>query len=325
MLMTLTWEPWRNENRIKQAELSKPSMKQGESGQPVHLLQAALVLNNFDIPLHGIVQGVNGGRQNNFFGPQTANAVRECERRFNLTQDVGIAGREVIGKLDFESALNFQVHTGQFGAALARADVPLAVGKVASSLLGLNFLRGGALPSTATPLVEEALRVHFRLLPPTGGPPDGIRRPRTNQDLDLIIRTFTRLAGVLNASATSFVDGIPVNGIKTPAESNTNSSIVLFGPFFRSFSEGLGAAIGPHSRAAILIHEGVHAIDDSGPPGLGRSGELAVHISEFQPAYDAQPADLSLFNPSSYASFAAHIALGRDPFPRFGLGAAQAQ
>ena len=322
--MTLTWDPWKDQGRIRQAEVSKPSMRQGESGQPVHLLQAALVLNNFDIPLHGIVPGVNGGNQNNFFGPQTANAVRECERRFNLTQDVGIAGAQVITKLDFESALNFNVHAGHFGAALARQDVSLAVSKVGSGLLGLSFLRGNALPEPALTLVEDALRVHFRLLPP-GGTGDGVRRARTTQDLDLIIRTFTRLTAVLNGSAASFIDGIPVNGIKTPAESNTNSSIVLFGPFFRDFTEGLGNEIGPNSRAAILIHEGVHSIDDSGPPGLGRSGQRNVHISEFQPAYNNQPADLSLFNPSSYASFAAHVALGRDPVPRFGLGAAQAQ
>jgi peptidoglycan hydrolase-like protein with peptidoglycan-binding domain len=299
-------------------------MRQGESGQPVHLLQAALILNNFDVPLHGIVPGVNNGRQNNFFGQQTAGAVRACEQRFNLTQDVGVAGAQVISRLDFESALNFTVHADHFGAALARQDVSLAVGKVASSLLGLNFLRAGALPPTATPLFEEALRVHFRLLPP-GGTPDGVRRERTTQDLDQIIRTSTRLAVVLNTSATSFIDGIPVNGIKTAAESNTNSSIVLFGPFYRDFSEGLGDAIGPNSRAAIVIHEGTHAVDDSAPPGFGRSGDADVHISEFQSAYNAQPANLSLLNPSSYASFAAHIALGRDPFPRFGLGDARAQ
>lgn len=322
--MTLTWEPWRDQNRIRQAEVSKPSMKQGESGQPVHLLQAALILNNFDVPLHGIVFGVNNNRQNNFFGPQTANAVRECEQRFNLTRDAGVAGAQVIGKLDFESALNFSVHAGQFGAALARSDASLAVGKVASSLLGLNFLKAGALPAPAVTLFEDALRVHFRLLPP-GGAGDGIRRPRTDADLDRIIRTYTRLAGVINTAATSFVDGIPVNGIKTPAESNTNSGIVLFGPFYRSFSEGLGAAIGPHSRAAIVIHEGVHAVDDSAPPGFGRSGDRDVHISEFQAAYNAQPAAQSLLNPSSYASFAAHVSLGRDPFPRFGLGDARAQ
>jgi hypothetical protein len=65
-----------------------------------------------------------------------------------------------------------------------------------------------------------------------------------------------------------------------------------------------------------VIHESVHVFD-------GISGQPNVHISEFLPAYDAQSADLSIHNPSSYAGFAAHIHKGSDPSPRFGLGDAQ--
>jgi hypothetical protein len=233
-----------------------------------------------------------------------------------------VAGAEVISKLDSESALNYIVHAGHFGAGLARNDVPLAISKITSSLLGLTFLRAGAgLPPTLVSLIENALNVHFRLLPP-GAAAAGPRRARTTTDLDRIIQTFTALAEVLNAGATSFRDGIPVNGIKTPAEADTGSFSVLFGPFYRDFDDGLGAAIGPNSRAAIVIHEGTHAVDTSAPLGqLGRSGQADVHISEFDPAYDQQTADRSLLNPSSYAGFAAHIANNGDPVPRFGLGA----
>lgn len=323
--MTLTWEPWKDQLRIQQAERNSPSIHQGESGQPVHLLQASLILNNFDIPRHGINRGVNNNQQDNVYGGQTAAAVRACEKRFNLpTRDTGVAGAEVVSKLDFESALNYTVHAGHFGAALARTDVPLAISKISSSLLGLTFLRARpqALPASLVSLLEDALNVHFRLLPP-GSATNGPRRARTTADLDRIINTFTALAGVLNSSGTSFRDGIPVNGIKTAAEADTGSFSVLFGPFYRDFDEGLGPMIGPHSRAAIVIHEGTHAVDTSAPLGqLGRSGQPDVHISEFEgPAYDNQPADASVLNPSSYASFAAHIANNGDPNPRFGLGA----
>ena len=164
------------------------------------------------------------------------------------------------------------------------------------------------------PLVDDALSVHFRLLPP-GSTSDGIWRARVPADLDRIIKTFTDLASVLNSGATTFEDGIPVNGVKTAAESNTGSRVVRFGPFYRDFDAPFGALIGPHSRAAIVIHEGTHSVDTT-----GRSGDRDVHISEFDPRYDRQTADRSVLNPSSYAGFAAHIANNGDPTPRFGLG-----
>lgn len=315
--MTLTWILWRDDARIQRAEISKPSFKPGESGQPVHLLQAALVLNGFDIPRHGIVPPSTV--QNNNYGPGTQAAVRAAEIRFGLTRDAGIAGREVVSRLDRESNTFFSVNAGQFGAALARTDVGLAVGKVASALLALNFLRSGVLPPNVVPMVENALLTHFRLLAP-GAAATGNRRVRTTADLDLIIRTYTALGGVLNSAATTFEDGIPVNGVKTLAESNTGSNLIRFGPFYFSTSApsppALGTPTGPHSRAAILLHEGTHAVDQ-----LGRSGDLDVHISEFDPAYAVQSTDRSLLNPSSYASFAAHVSNNGDPAPRFGLGA----
>jgi len=291
-------------------------MKSGEKGQPVHLLQAALILNGFDVPHHGI-SGDPPVQNSNYLG-ETQTAVRQCEARFDLSRDTGIAGQEVVQRLDQESDGFYARNAGHFGAALARTDVPTAVGKIVQSLLVLNLLRAGGLPSSVAPLVDDALRVHFRLLPP-GAAGDGIRRARTTADLDRIITTFTDLAAVLNGSAATFEDGIPVNGIKTPAESNTGSRLVRFGPFFRDFDAPFGTRIGPQSRAAILIHEGTHSVDRT-----GRSAARDVHISEFEPAYDTQTADRSVLNPSSYASFAAHIANNGDPSPRFGLGAARA-
>jgi peptidoglycan hydrolase-like protein with peptidoglycan-binding domain len=314
--MVLAWTEWRNDQRIQRAENSNPSMKPGEAGQPVHLLQAALILNGFDVALHGITRHSDGVfRQNNNYGQQTAAAVRACEQRFGLTIDGGVAGREVISRLDRETNTFYLTNAGQFGATLARSDAPLAVGKIASALFALNLLRAGGLPATVAPLVDNALQTHFRLLPP-GAAGDGIRRARTLADLNAIIATFTALGGVLNGGATTFEDGIPVNGVKTAAESNTGSRLIRFGPFFRNFDGPLGNLIGPHSRAAILLHEGTHAVDPT-----GASGRQEIHISEFEPAYNTQTADRSILNPSSYAGFAAHIANGSDPNPRFGLGA----
>ncbi len=97
-----------------------------------------------------------------------------------------------------------------------------------------------------------------------------------------------------------------------------DSGTIIFGRTFKNFSNAEGQLIGPNSRAAILIHEGFHAVDAAQKSG----DDVNIHISEFDPKYDTQSADNSLFNPSSYASFAAHVfPPGKDPNPRFGLGA----
>lgn len=311
--MALSWVPWQNDPQVQRAENSSPSMKPGTSGQHVHLLQAALILQGFDVPHHGITG--NPPRQNNNYMSETQAAVRACETRFGLTLDSGIAGREVVQRLDLENTLLYTTRAGQFGAALARTDVSLAISKVTSALLALTFIN----VSTITTLVNDALRAHFRLLPP-GTTGDGIRRARTQGDIDRIMQTYQALSQVFASNGTSFLDGIPVNGVKIAAEANTNSRQILFGPAFRSFTVGTndltGGLIGPNSRAAILIHEGMHSVDAS-----GTSGNPPIHISEFNTAqYDSQPANLALFNPSSYAGFAAHIANNGDPNPRFGLG-----
>ena len=320
--MALSWVVWRDNERIQRAENNSPSMKPGESGLPVHLLQAALILNGFDVPHHGV--SGNPPVQNANYLSETQAAVRQCEARFGLSRDTGIAGKEVIQRLDQETNNFYSAHDGHFGAALARGDAGRAVGKIVSALLALGFLKANALPAPTSTLVDDALRVHFRLLPP-GSPVDGPRRPRTTADIDRIINTFTLISGVLNSSAASFQDGIPFNGAKTAAESNTGSRRILFGPAFRDFTvtpvDLTGGRIGPESRVAILIHEGMHSIDNSNTSG----NDATTHFSEFEPRYNTQPADRSLFNPSSYASFAAHIVNNGDPSPRFGLGSPAAR
>lgn len=313
--MALSWVVWRDNKRIQQAEQNSPSMKSGEKGEAVHLLQAALILNEIDVPHHGVTNGV---RNDNYL-QETQSAVREAEKKFGLSiQDQGIAGKQVIGALDRECNKFYASHAGHFGSDLAVKDAPRAQLKVQSALNGLLALRAQmtALPGTPSPfaVVNEALSVHFRLIAP-GVTVRPFARPATLGDIQRIIDTYQRMQFVLRGATFTFQDGIPFNGVKTAAESNTGSERVTFGPNFADFDGPIDSRIGDESRVAVILHESMHSVDAS-----GNSGRDEVHISEFEPAYDLQPANLSMFNPSSYASFAAHLDEGEDPDPRFGLG-----
>jgi hypothetical protein len=205
------------------------------------------------------------------------------------------------------------------GSALAHTDVPLALRKVDAALASLAEFRTtltthfGSRPFNR--VTVEALSKHYRLTLVESSSP---RRPVTERDLSHLIAHFTRIRTVLASHQSTFTDGAPADrhGNPVPAAAPLNGSKVIFGAPFRNFTDVDAAAIGPNSRAAILIHEGFHAVDVE-----KKSGADDVHISEFRPEYDTQPADKSIFNPSSYASFAAHVVEGRDPVPRFGLGA----
>jgi peptidoglycan hydrolase-like protein with peptidoglycan-binding domain len=315
--MVLSWFAWQNIDRVQRAQNNSPAMKFGEKGDPVHLLQAALILNGFDVPSHGV--DANGVRHDNY-GADTQAAVRATESLDSLSiKDSGIAGKQVVTELDNDSTSFYADNAGHVGAALAVQDAPRAMSKVQRAITGASALLGVVQSTPGAPAVTaadiEALRVHFRLLMPGATIGSAVARTATAADLSQILSTFQRIRGVLGSAGTAFVDGIPFTGVKNPAESVPNSRVILFGPFFRDFDAAFGDRIGPESRAAILIHEGMHSVDIS-----LISGRADIHISEFSPAYDSQSADLSLLNPSSYASFAAHVFLGSDPLPRFGLG-----
>jgi hypothetical protein len=313
--MTLSWVIWNKNDRIRRAERDAPAMRQGEAGKPVHLLQAALIINGIDDSEHGVESRA-------FYGVPTRRAVQACEGQFELTiRDAGVAGTQVIGALDDGADQFFRDHAGHFGSDLAVTDAPHAVEKAEAARIGLTALRAHMSPSplpvpapSPFKVVNEALRVHFRLLAPGVSGPKFCRAAKL-ADIDRILRTYLNILFVLRGATFTFRDGIPVNGVKIAAESFTGSRRVLFGPFFRDFRAPFGAAIGKEARAAILIHESMHSVDDT-----HRSGNDDIHISEFEPTYDTQPADKSILNPSSYAGFAAHVFLGRDPNPRFGLG-----
>jgi peptidoglycan hydrolase-like protein with peptidoglycan-binding domain len=295
--MALRSSFWSINQRLQNAALNKPPMRQLDPDKAaVTLLQKALV----DTGIAPLIK-VDG-----IFGPKTAAAVRTVETRFNMDLDEGVAGRQTLGILDI------LLQGGRLGSDLARSDTLLAGQKVLAAIINLNAFKGNLVTGSPTsPQTANALLTHFRL---TIAPATiGVTRQVTVTDIDTILSRYNDLVGLFGGSATGFRTGVPVNGIDTAAEAPLNGP-VTFGPAFTDVDSHFGDRIGPNSRAAVVIHEAVHVFDS-------QSGiDNVTHISEFDPAYNVQPADQSLHNPSSFAGLAAHIAIGSDPVPRFGLG-----
>jgi hypothetical protein len=261
-----------------------------------------------------------------FCDSELAAKILVFQRHFGGLAHDGVVdpGGRTFTAMQSVAALSAPVGGRKFGRDLAAIDVPLASRKVDRALAKLRDFRtilvirqtpgGGVAPFDR--VTSEALQLQFRL-GPVDQPSIAPRRPVTLADVDHIISHFDRMKVVFTRQSTAFSDGSPKdkNGETVPAASPMNSGTVIFSSLYRNFNATDGEAIGPNSRAAILIHEGFHSVDES-----KTSGDDDVHISEFLPAYDAQPADKSLFNPSSFAGFAAHVFAGADPNPRFGLG-----
>lgn len=286
---------WNSNVRLQQAAENKKAMRVFEPNKTaVSLLQTAIVNT-----------GVASIKIDGIYGEQTAKAIRSLKISFNMDRDEGNAARQTLGILDI------LLQRGQLGKDLAQADTVLAGKKVQAALSALVAFQASRQHGTALDtLVLDALTTHFRLT--QGVPTIGVSRQFTDVDIATIIRGYTQLVSLFASSATRFRTGVPVNGILTAAEAPVNGP-VTFGPAFTNVNSNFGGFIGPNSRAAVLIHEGIHVFDRD-------SGRSDTHISEFEPAYSRQPADLSLHNPSSFAGFAAHIHAKRDPVPRFGLG-----
>jgi peptidoglycan hydrolase-like protein with peptidoglycan-binding domain len=306
--MALRSPRWNTIARLRSASENLPPMRIGEFNHDATVvLQEALIENGFSIP---------AGPTGNYL-QETAAAVRAAEDQFGLTVDGGVAGRQVLSALDGAFIGGVQA---TFGAALARGDAPFALSKVqaaidALTLIGLPLVQSDGTRGTIPETTADALKIHFRLVNVLAT--IGVARLVTDDDIRFLLNTFNAIARVLRNSNTTFRDGVPLNGIGFAAESPFGGPIT-FGPAFRSVTLPDGALIGPNSRAAILIHESTHVID-------GSSGDFAIHISEFAPEYDTQPADLSIHNPSSYAGFAANVfPPPGEPNPRFGLGPGQA-
>jgi len=96
LFMALRAGRFSGNSRLQQASNSNPSMKQGEKGEAVAIVQQALVDLGFGMPRttkngHTLTDGV--------FGEETANIIRQFQKKYGLVVD-GIAGRQTLAKLD---------------------------------------------------------------------------------------------------------------------------------------------------------------------------------------------------------------------------------
>jgi peptidoglycan hydrolase-like protein with peptidoglycan-binding domain len=313
MPVVLLSSHWSANARIQRAANNNQPMRQNETNHDaVKLLQQALIQSHFGVKA---ADGV--------FGPLTAAAVIAAEKHFGFTTDTGIAGREVISALDL-SLRGWVPPAGQhWGGLIAKTIVPLAQRKIRPALDALNDVRtmltvgGGFDFVTADGVTMSALKTHFKLVPP-GGTKLGAEQFITLPTIDPLIANFRGIQRTLS-NANMIRHSICTNGLDTAAEAPLGGPM-LFGPPYSDFKfDPVNVTnidkTGPNSLAAMMIHEAVHVIDSI-------SGNDATHISEFTVEYETQSAANARHNPSSYATFAAHIHDGTDRprQQRFGLG-----
>jgi hypothetical protein len=312
--MGLESSVFKNDPKLEACLVSDPAhIFQGASGDHVKKIQDALIKTD-----GASIEQSELDRK--FYGPSTAQAVLKFKtnpkrqiRNYKGEFD-NIVGRKTIRALDLELA----GITNPTQKDLALLDKPLAESIVRTALravdeLGkdLKTLQAGTSLNLGTPR-WDALQKHFHLLPQATS---SLGRAVTQADLDFIKQNYQGVLQVFLNSAASFRNGPQVSDF--PARGSFVDQKIFFSPSFKDFDTPDEKAIGPNSRAAILVHEAIHLTDS-------RSGEDDIHISEFDPLYDRMSADNAIHNPSAYATFAWHITRGFDQ-PRFGLGTARGQ
>jgi hypothetical protein len=209
----------------------------------------------------------------------------------------------------------------------------LLAGKAKSkALVWIGAAQGGlaaALVGSASPVVDAALAVHFHIAPSL---PLASKAPLIAQ----IQTTYVAVTGTLANSASNFRfrtdDQAVTDHVTAPipaAYTNLNSNI----NFTEHFADRRRMA-----RGAIVLHEAVH-FTDAQSGSRTPSGALAVDIPEWyvtdaqadalhlthqgnnaglSQRYDLMSTADALHNPSAYAAFAQHVAMGSDT--RFGDG-----
>jgi len=315
MTVQLLSPHWAANSRIQKAANNNTPMRSGEQDHAaVKLLQQALI--NAGFPLK---KGDDG-----FFGPETAGAVVGVQKKFGVSVDSGVAGREVFGVLDLTLRGWNPPPGAHWGGLLAKQNLPVALRKLSAALTALNaiqtMLRFGKFDFvTADGVTMVALKTHFKLVPP-GGTKLGIEEFISTTTIDPLVKNFQGISRTLSNTAM-IKHSICTLGLNTAAEAAFGGP-VLFGPAFSDFKHDPVPITnidktGPNSLAAMMMHEGTHVIDSV-------SGDDATsHISEFTEAYETQPARFARHNPSAFATFAAHIdaKADRPRAQRFGLGA----
>jgi len=207
------------------------------------------------------------------------------------------------------------------GKAIAEATtwIQITVQQLRNYSAALSI--GSVFPDQAP--MNAALGAHFHVAPT-------LAATEKISIIAQIVAAYTNIINTFNQSATQFRYRIDSEAI-----ADGNPSIDAAYTFFNgtmNFTRNF-ATKGPHTRAAIVIHEAVHRFDNL-------SGSRDTHISEwyvtdasaaalglpvvgdmssvFSTRYDLMNTANSLHNPSSFAAFAQHVFNRSDT--RFGFG-----
>ena len=209
---------------------------------------------------------------------------------------------------------------------------------VEPAITGFVFSVGKGLSPAQAPslaMIEDAFHKHFKLIVDASKknaahPNVKVFKPVADKTfLPTIRATFRAIHGVvanpgkfsLITAATATADG--ADGIAAYVKATGGN--IQVSPAFNS------PARGPNCQAAIVVHEATHVVD-------GASGDDAAHIPEWATndppisgkvvpgpgatfsttGYDLQTPEQAIHNAAAYASFAAHVARGKDE--RFGDG-----
>ncbi|HEY7308924.1 MAG TPA: hypothetical protein VH643_06095 [Gemmataceae bacterium] len=193
----------------------------------------------------------------------------------------------------------------------------------------LNDFVAGALTGNALTLLNAALQIHFHIDPAL---PQPAKLPFVNR----IRATYDSVVTTLNGSATRF-------RFRTAAEANSDLTGGSGFPAYTFFGKTMNftehfAERRRLQRAAIVLHEGVH-VTDSQSANRSPSGALLIDIPEWYVTdpeatrlglptqanrsdlavrYNNMTTSDAVHNPSAYAAFAQHVAIGSDT--RFGDG-----
>jgi peptidoglycan hydrolase-like protein with peptidoglycan-binding domain len=93
--MPLTSPRFAGCTRLQQAALNSPALRQGEKGEPVAIVQRALVDLGYLMPITTKKTGSPDG----IYGPETAQVVLQFQKKHGLSPD-GITGKQTLSKLD---------------------------------------------------------------------------------------------------------------------------------------------------------------------------------------------------------------------------------
>jgi hypothetical protein len=316
------------------------SVGDGGKNEPTDVTEIQRLLN--------LVPAAQGGAAPPFFAFGTCDpATRAAILRFQKIQVPAFAdgridpGGPTLARLNALAAGPAPgVVTGSSSdVARARGVARLWLAAVEPAITGFIFSVGKGLSPAQAPsltMIEDAFHKHFKLIldlskKNAAHPNVKVFNPVTDTIfLPAIRATFRGISGVVSTpgkfdlvtAAQATADGAPGIAAYVRVAGTGN---VQISPAFNSPTRG------PNCQAAIVVHESTHVVD-------GASGAIPAHIPEWastdppisgkvSPAagapftktgYDLQTPENAIHNAAAYASFAAHVARGRDE--RFGDG-----